>query len=124
MPRFYRQVAGLGLLQSKCLRLHPPMAMAMCGHGSCSSHKGGNFSKFFMDYRLCYLCIVQCVRLLGGNQTLLPKNIEEIFEHCYFDLMELAQEWHTSYAIVNLLIYVILFIAIMAFDISLIMLML
>ena len=53
-----------------------------------------------------------------------PGTINEIFNHCYLDLIAIAEEWNTSYAIVNLLIYVILFIAIMAFDISLIMLML
>lgn len=53
-----------------------------------------------------------------------PGTINEIFNHCYLDLIAIAEEWNTSYAIVNLLIYVILFIAIMVFDISLIMLML
>ena len=52
-----------------------------------------------------------------------PGTIEEIFEHCYSDLMTIAKEWHTSYATVNLIIYVILFIAIMAFDVLLILLM-
>ena len=52
-----------------------------------------------------------------------PGSIEEIFEHCYSDLMTIAKEWHTSYATVNLIIYVILFIAIMAFDVLLIFLM-
>ena len=52
-----------------------------------------------------------------------PGSIEEIFEHCYSDLMTIAKEWHTSYATVNLIIYVILFIAIMAFDVLLILLM-
>lgn len=52
-----------------------------------------------------------------------PGTIEEIFEHCYSDLITIAKEWNTSYAIVNLIIYVVLFIAIMAFDVLLILLM-
>ena len=52
-----------------------------------------------------------------------PGSIEEIFEHCYSDLKAIAEEWNTSYAIVNLIIYVVLFIAIMAFDLLLILLM-
>ena len=51
-----------------------------------------------------------------------PGTIEEIFEHCYFDLMALAQEWHTSYAIVNLIIYIVLFVSITAFDVSIFLL--
>ena len=53
-----------------------------------------------------------------------PGTINEIFIHCYSDLMTIAKEWNTSYAIVNLIIYVVLFIGIMAFDVSLIILML
>ena len=49
-----------------------------------------------------------------------PGTIEDIFEHCYNDLMAIAEEWHTSYAILNLIIYIVLFIAIMAFDVLLI----
>ena len=53
-----------------------------------------------------------------------PGTIDEIFQHCFSDLMAIAEEWHTSYAIVNLIIYVLAFILIMAFDVSLILLML
>ena len=53
-----------------------------------------------------------------------PGTINEIFTHCYLDLMTIAKEWNTSYAIVNLVVYVLAFILIMAFDVSLIMLML
>ena len=53
-----------------------------------------------------------------------PGTINEIFTHCYSDLMTIAKECKTSYAIVNLLVYVVLFIVIIAFDISLIILML
>lgn len=53
-----------------------------------------------------------------------PGTINEIFTHCYSDLMTIAKEWNTSYAIVNLVIYVLAFILIMAFDVSLIVLML
>ena len=53
-----------------------------------------------------------------------PGTINEIFTHCYTDLMAIAKEWNTSYAIVNLVVYVLAFILIMAFDVSLIMLML
>lgn len=53
-----------------------------------------------------------------------PGTINEIFTHCYSDLMTIAKEWKTTYAIVNLVVYVLAFILIMAFDASLIMLML
>ena len=53
-----------------------------------------------------------------------PGTINEIFTHCYSDLMTIAKEWNSSYAIVNLVVYVLAFILIMAFDVSLIMLML
>ena len=49
-----------------------------------------------------------------------PSTIDEIFQHCYSDLMAIAEEWHTSYAIVNLIIYSVLFMAIMAFDVLII----
>ena len=49
-----------------------------------------------------------------------PGTFDEIFQHCYSDLIAIAEEWHTSYAIVNLIIYIVLFIAIMAFDVLLI----
>ncbi len=52
-----------------------------------------------------------------------PGAINEIFTHCYSDLMAIAKEWNTSYAIVNLIIYVLAFIMIMAFNVCLIMLM-
>ena len=53
-----------------------------------------------------------------------PGTINEIFTHCYLDLMTIAKEWNISYAIVNLVVYVLAFILIMALDVSLIMLML
>lgn len=53
-----------------------------------------------------------------------PGTINEIFTHCYSDLMTLATEWKTTYAIVNLVVYVLAFILIMAFDVCLILLML
>lgn len=53
-----------------------------------------------------------------------PGTINEIFTHCYSDLMTIAKEWKTTYAIVNLVVYVIAFILIMAFDVCLISLML
>ena len=53
-----------------------------------------------------------------------PGTINEIFAHCYSDLMTIAKEWNTIYAIVNLVVYVIAFTLIMAFDVCLIMLML
>jgi hypothetical protein len=53
-----------------------------------------------------------------------PGTINEIFTHCYSDLMTIAKEWNTTYAIVNLVVYVIAFTLIMAFDVCLIMLML
>ncbi len=51
-----------------------------------------------------------------------PGTKKEIFDRCYFDLMAIAEEWKTSYAVVNLIIYVLLFIAILSFDVLLIML--
>ena len=53
-----------------------------------------------------------------------PGTIDEIFIHCYSDLMTIAKEWNTTYAIVNLVVYVLAFILIMALDVSLILLML
>lgn len=53
-----------------------------------------------------------------------PGTIDEIFTHCYSDLMTIAKEWHTTYAIVNLIVYVLAFILIMTLDVSLILLML
>ena len=53
-----------------------------------------------------------------------PGTINEIFTHCYSDLMTIAKEWSTTYAIVNLAVYVLVFILIMTFDVSLIILML
>ena len=52
-----------------------------------------------------------------------PGTINDIFTHCYSDLMTIAKEWKTTYAIVNLVVYVIAFILIMAFDVCLISLM-
>jgi len=53
-----------------------------------------------------------------------PGTIYEVFDTCVYDLQALAKEWHTTYAVVNLVIYVLLFAAIMAFDVMLILLML
>ena len=53
-----------------------------------------------------------------------PGTINEIFTHCYLDLMTIAKEWNTTYATVNLVVYVLAFILIMTFDVSLILLML
>ena len=53
-----------------------------------------------------------------------PGTINEIFTHCYLDLMTIAKEWNTTYAIVNLIVYVLAFTLIMAFDVCLILLML
>lgn len=52
-----------------------------------------------------------------------PGANQEIFERCMEDLIAFAKEWHTTYAVVNLVIYVLLFAAIMAFDLNLVMLM-
>ena len=52
-----------------------------------------------------------------------PGTINEIFAHCYSDLMTIAKEWNTTYAIVNLVVYVLAFILIMVFDMCLILLM-
>ena len=53
-----------------------------------------------------------------------PGTNKEIFQLCWTELNVIAKHWHTSYAVVNLVIYIILFAAIMAFDIILILLML
>ena len=53
-----------------------------------------------------------------------PGTIDEIFIHCYSDLMAIAKEWNTTYAVVNLVVYVLAFILIMAFNVCLIILML
>ncbi len=53
-----------------------------------------------------------------------PGTINEIFELCMAELIVLAKQWHTTYPVVNLVIYILLFAAIMAFDVCLILLML
>jgi len=53
-----------------------------------------------------------------------PGSIPQIFNQCYEDLMTLAREWHTTYAIVNLFFYIILFALLMTFDITMMCLML
>lgn len=53
-----------------------------------------------------------------------PGSIIGIFERCRDDLIAIADEWHTSYAVVNLVVYLALFAAIMSFDVLLILLML
>ena len=78
------------------------------------------------------LCIAACLIYFLFNvfvywaviKHYYPGTINEIFTHCYSDLMTIAKEWNTSYAIVNLVVYVIAFILIMAFDVCLISLML
>ena len=52
-----------------------------------------------------------------------PGTIKEIFELCMTELLVIAKRWHTSYAVVNLVIYVLLFAAIIVFDVCLILLM-
>ena len=78
------------------------------------------------------LCIAACIIYFLFNvfgywavfKHYYPGTINEIFAHCYSDLMTIAKEWNTTYAIVNLVVYVIAFTLIMAFDVCLIMLML
>ena len=78
------------------------------------------------------LCIAACIIYFLFNvfgywavfKHYYPDTINEIFAHCYSDLMTIAKEWNTTYAIVNLVVYVIAFTLIMAFDVCLIMLML
>ena len=78
------------------------------------------------------LCIAACIIYFLFNvfgywaviKHYYPGTINEIFTHCYSDLMTIAKEWKTTYAIVNLVVYVIAFILIMAFDVCLISLML
>ena len=52
-----------------------------------------------------------------------PGTTTDIFQRCRDELIDIAEQWHTTYAVVNLVIYVLLFAAIMVFDVSLIMLM-
>jgi len=52
-----------------------------------------------------------------------PASIQDIFQLCWAELNVIASRWHTTYAIVNLLIYVVLFAVIMTFDLMLILLM-
>ena len=80
-------------------------------------------------YPLCIAaCIIYFLFNVFGYWIVLkhyyPGTINEIFTHCYSDLMTIAKEWKTTYAIVNLVVYVIAFILIMAFDVCLISLML
>ncbi len=53
-----------------------------------------------------------------------PSTTTEIFQRCREELIVVAERWGTTYAVVNLIVYVLLFVAIMVFDVSLIMLML
>ncbi len=77
------------------------------------------------------LCIAACIIYFLFNvfgywavfKHYYPGTINEVFAHCYSDLMTIAKEWKTTYAIVNLVVYVIAFTLIMAFDVCLIMLM-
>ena len=52
-----------------------------------------------------------------------PGTIPGIFVRCRDELIVIAERWHTSYAVVNLIVYVLLFAAIMTFDILLIRIM-
>ncbi len=52
-----------------------------------------------------------------------PGTTNGIFQRCRDELIDIAEQWGTTYAVVNLVIYVLLFVAIMVFDVSLIMLM-
>jgi membrane-bound metal-dependent hydrolase YbcI (DUF457 family) len=78
------------------------------------------------------LCIAACIIYFLFNvfgywavfKHYYPGTINEVFAHCYSDLMTIAKEWNTTYAIVNLVVYVLAFILIIAFDVSLIVLML
>lgn len=78
------------------------------------------------------LCIAACIIYFLFNvfgywaviKHYYPGTINEIFTHCYADLMTIAKEWNTTYAIVNLVVYVLAFILIMTLDVSLIILML
>lgn len=73
-------------------------------------------------------CIIYTLFNLFGYCAVIkhyyPGTINEIFTHCYLDLMAIAKEWNTTYAIVNLVVYVLAFILIMVFDVCLILLML
>lgn len=53
-----------------------------------------------------------------------PGTTKDIFQRCRDDLIVIAERWDTTYAVVNLIVYVLLFLAIMVFDVSLIILML
>jgi len=53
-----------------------------------------------------------------------PGTVDEVFSQCYEDLNAIAGSWHTSYAIVNLLIYVVLMAMLLSFDASLLALLL
>ena len=74
------------------------------------------------------VCSIYALFIVFGYWVIIkhyyPGTINEIFIHCYSDLMTIAKEWHTTYAIVNLIVYVLAFILIMALDVSLILLML
>ena len=78
------------------------------------------------------LCIAACIIYFLFNvfgywaviKHYYPGTINEIFTHCYLDLMTIAKEWNTTYAIVNLVFYVLAFIFIMVFNVFLILLML
>ena len=78
------------------------------------------------------LCIAACIIYFLFNvfgywaviKHYYPGTINEIFTHCYSDLMTIAKEWNTTYAIVNLVVYVLAFIFIMVFNVFLILLML
>jgi len=79
----------------------------------------------------CGLWIVACIiyALLCASayyavvRHYYPNTVSRIFELCHADLQVLAKQWHTTYAVVNLLIYVVLFVMIMTFDSTLILLM-
>ena len=100
-----------------CIHLWPLICVVMLGIAASTTN---------------LLWIVACIIYLLFNifgywaviKHYYPGTINEIFTHCYSDLMTIAKEWNTTYAIVILVVYVLAFILIMAFDVSLILLML
>lgn len=87
------------------------------------------FTKALFSSNLLWItvCAIYLLINLFGYWTVIkhyyPGTIDEIFQHCYSDLMAIAKEWNTSYAFVNLIIYIALLIAIMTFDVLLFKLM-
>jgi len=73
------------------------------------------------------LCAIYAVVTAFGYWVVVrhyyPGTIYHIFTTCQRELEAIAVQWHTTYAVVNLVIYVLLFAAIMTCDTLLIMLM-